>query len=88
MVYLITYDLNKTGQNYSGLYETIKELGSWWHYLDSNWLVETDLDATQISNFLKPQIDQNDSLLIIRVAEDYDGWLTQDAWNWIKNANF
>jgi len=88
MVYLITYDLNKTGQNYSGLYEAIKKLGSWWHHLDSNWLVETNFNATQISNFLNAQIDKNDSLLIIRVTKDYNGQLTQDAWNWISNANF
>jgi hypothetical protein len=88
MVYLITYDLNKTGQNYNGLYEAIKKLGSWWHYLDSNWLVETDFNAAQISNLLNAQIDQNDSLLVIRVLKDYNGWLTQDAWDWINNANF
>lgn len=46
------------------------------------------LDVAQISNFLKLQIDQNDSLLIIRVAEDYDGPLTQDYRNWINKAIF
>ncbi|MFZ2309990.1 MAG: hypothetical protein WAW11_00410 [Patescibacteria group bacterium] len=88
MVYLITYDLNKTGQDYSGLYEAIKSIGDWWHYLDSNWLVRTDFNVTQISSILNKKIDQNDQLLIIRVMKDYDGWLPRDAWNWLNNINF
>lgn len=32
---LISYDLNKPGQKYERLYEKIKALGTWWHYLDS-----------------------------------------------------
>ena len=35
MVYSITYDLNKNGQNYDDLYKTIKSLGEYCHYLDS-----------------------------------------------------
>ena len=36
---LIGYDLTRPGQNYPGLIEGIKELGSWWHCLDSTWLL-------------------------------------------------
>jgi len=88
MVYLITYDLNKTGQDYNSLYEAIKKLGSWWHGLDSNWLIQTNLSSSQISGILNQTIDTNDRLLIIRVMKDYQGWLTQEAWNWLNNANF
>ena len=89
MVYLITYDLNKKGQNYDKLYEAIKSLGSWWHYLDSTWLVETSYSASQISEKLRKEgIDDNDNLLVFRLLKDYAGWLSKEAWQWIESANF
>ena len=36
---LIGYDLNRPGQNYDDLFDEIKNLGTWWHCLDSTWLV-------------------------------------------------
>jgi hypothetical protein len=88
MVYLITYDLNKTGKNYNGLYEEIKKIGKWWHYLDSNWLVDTNSSTNQISDALKTQIDADDNLLVIRVTKDYAGWLPKDAWEWLNQINY
>lgn len=35
MIYLVTYDLNKPQQEYEELYEELKHIGAWWHYLDS-----------------------------------------------------
>lgn len=84
MVYLITYDLNKPGQNYEELYKAVKALGGWWHYLDSTWLVDTTLSAQQVSDRLVAHIDKNDRLLVIRVTSDYQGWLTNKAWEWIN----
>lgn len=83
---LITYDLNKPGQNYSGLYDEIKSLGSaWWHHLDSTWLVRTSLSANDAADRIKKRIDDSDSLLVLNVTNDaYSGWLSQDAWDWLK----
>jgi len=44
-VLLIGYDLNKPrgDRDYPDLIEAIKAIsGSWWHHLDSTWLIETD----------------------------------------------
>jgi len=84
MLYVISYDLNKPGQNYSGLFKAIKNLGSWWHHLDSTWLVDSSLSATKISDILDTKIDKNDSLLIFRLGKDKNGWLKPKAWNWIN----
>ena len=86
MVYLISYDLNRPGQGYARLYDGIKELGAWWHYLDSTWLVDTNLTSRQIFERLRSRIDANDRLLIIGVTRDYSGWLPGDAWNWINGC--
>ncbi|SER00306.1 hypothetical protein SAMN05216232_3929 [Virgibacillus subterraneus] len=84
-VYLITYDLNKPGQDYDNLYETIKSLGAWCHYLDSTWLVDTSYSSNQIGDKLESATDKGDSYLIIKVTNDYQGWLPQEAWDWIHD---
>jgi hypothetical protein len=82
---LISYDLNKPGQNYDKLYEKIKSLGTWWHYLESTWIVTSTLTPSQAFDRLQPALDASDSVLIVNITGDtYSGWLPQEAWNWLK----
>ena len=85
MIYSINYDLKHPGQNYEELYKAIKDCGDWWHYLGSTWLVDTSLTAKDIWERLAPHVDKNDYFLVIRVTRDYEGWLPQEAWDWINN---
>lgn len=82
-VYCVSYDLNKAGQNYSDLYEELKKSPSWWHYLDSTWLIYTAETADQLSERLRKNLDNNDNLLVIKVVRSYAGWLPKKAWEWI-----
>jgi hypothetical protein len=84
MIYAINYDLKKPGQDYADLYTAIKSFGAWWHYLESTWLVDTNLNASGIWNKVKVAIDNNDRVLIIGVTADNSGWLPKDAWDWIN----
>lgn len=84
MIYSINYDLHKPGKNYEGLHEAIKTCGDWWHHLGSTWLVDSALSAGEIWNRLQPQVDNDDSVLIIGVTRNYSGWLPQRAWDWIR----
>lgn len=84
MLYLISYDLSQPDRNYDGLYEAIKKQGSWWHYLESTWIVSSTLTSHQIAQNLRSQIDDNDHLIVIQVTKDFDGWLKKDAWDWIN----
>ncbi|MGG7059874.1 hypothetical protein ACQPUZ_16535 [Clostridium tertium] len=88
MVYLVSYDLNKSGQNYSKLYETLKSFPSWCHYLDSTWMIESFTDSQTIYNKLKSCLDSNDYILVIKVTRDYYGWLPMEAWNWLSTKNY
>jgi len=85
--YLIGYDLNKAGQNYPGLIEKIKELGAWWHCLDSTWLVKSSYTVVQIRDFLKGLIDGNDELLVINITGAH--WASfgfaADCGQWLKD---
>ncbi|MBE3610514.1 SinR family protein [Campylobacter californiensis] len=62
---IISYDLNKQGQNYNELHEAIKRLGSWWHCLDSTWLIKTNYSSVQVRDYLKTYMDANDTLLVV-----------------------
>src|SRR5690606_8277563 len=54
MIYAINYDLKRPGQNYDELHKAIKNLGDWWHYLGSTWLVDTNLNAKGVWDRLPP----------------------------------
>lgn len=64
--YIISYDLNRPGQDYASLHKAIKELGAWWHHLDSTWLVVTSKTAKQVRDALVREIDSNDQILVVR----------------------
>ncbi len=92
-VLLVTYNISPKKRDYTPLYEAIKghPASTWWHYLDSTWLVKTTETPRQMSDRLKPHIDsKNDSLLIVKTrisqgtTEKPAGWLPREAWDWIN----
>lgn len=87
MVYMITYDLNSTGQRYNELISAIKKAsnGCWCTYWKSSYLIQSPLSPSQIADRLKPYLDSNDRLIVIEVKRNYEGWLTDDEWSYIKD---
>lgn len=86
MVYLITYDLNKPGKDYTSLYSALKQ----YVYirdngLDSVWFVSTTWRAVDIYNHLRIHLDDTDRIFItqIRRGENH-GWMDLTIWNWIN----
>ncbi|KAB2690557.1 SinR family protein [Brucella pseudogrignonensis] len=86
--YMIGYDLNKSGKNYSGLIDGIKDIAhGYWHHLDSTWLVNTPLEASQIVKKLLQYLDQDDELLVIAVADDWASYgFKQSGKDWLHNS--
>lgn len=85
-VYLITYDLRKPGQDYSALYEAIKQLGDWQHPMESVWAVKTSFfTENDIYSQLRKMIDDNDYLFIVEITrQKYQGWLAKSFWTWLN----
>ena len=87
MVYLITYDLNAPGKNYTALYNALKT----YDYirdpgLDSVWFVSTSRSAGEVYDHLRDYIDRSDKIIISEVhADTYEGWLHKDVWTWINS---
>lgn len=82
-IFNVTYDLNKNGQNYSGLYKELESTDHL-HFLDSNWLINTSETAEGLYNRLKKHLDNNDNIIVIKVTKPYYGWLPQSMWDWIS----
>jgi hypothetical protein len=82
---LITYDLSKPGQAYTKLIDHLKSYGTWWHHLESTWLVRTTEEPTEARNRLKPFLDENDKVLVLDVTGDRAAWrgLSQSATDWL-----
>ncbi len=86
--YLITYDLKDSTLNaYIKLHDEIKKSSiSWWHYLESTWIIKADDDANSISSKLVPYLKQGDRLLVVEiVSTNKQGWLPKDAWDWLNS---
>jgi hypothetical protein len=83
MLYVVSYDLRKPGEDYKGLYEQLKNSPRWWHYLQSTWLISTSESASQLYNRLAAHLGKNDNILIIEAGINVQGWLPKDAWEWI-----
>lgn len=87
-VYIISYDLKSPGKNYSSLYTAIKSYGTWFHCLDSTWLIETSHTAKMIYSKLKPCLDNNDRIFVARITQDYAGFLPKEGHDWLKDLPF
>lgn len=83
-VFLLTYDLNRPGQDYDGLIDELKRTNQWWHYLKSTWLLYTTETSDQLWNRVRPHVDDSDRVLICPVTQPARGWLPQEAWDWIN----
>ncbi len=64
-IFVVAYDEHE-GQDYRPLIEAIKAFGTWWHCLNSTWLVKTDLSAAALRDHLWGKMYSNDKLLIVR----------------------
>lgn len=69
MKYLITYDLCKPGQNYSGFRRQVDIIGSGvvLHPSESSLVIESPESALSIYARLSPFLDFNDKLIIAEI---------------------
>jgi CRISPR/Cas system-associated endoribonuclease Cas2 len=65
--YLISYDLDKPGQDYSNLIAKIEGLGGV-KILYSEWVLKSESSAKDLRDYLKRFIDSNDKLLVVALT--------------------
>ncbi|MDE0518788.1 MAG: hypothetical protein OXH36_04450 [Bdellovibrionales bacterium] len=92
-IYLITYSTD-IPFNSNVIYQRMNDLlhkrhiTDWWYYIDNTYLVACSLDVNELYNLIYSAINRH--LLIVEInPKNAQGWLPQDAWNWInKYINF
>lgn len=71
-VQLISYDLQRSGQNYPGLFDASESVGkSSRHCLESVWLVKTAPANTQVRDTLESYVDANDKILVVALPGNW-----------------
>jgi hypothetical protein len=65
--YLISYDLDKPGQDYPRLIKELERLGAI-RILYSEWVLRTTSSAVVIRDWLQSFIDSNDMLLVVALT--------------------
>ena len=91
MMLLIISDLKSKTRDYKPFFQTIKDSSQrWWHYLTSTWVVVTDHSPDDFFKLLQAHIDTkgDDRIFIVQIKKNYQGWLPQDAWDWINKQSF
>ena len=88
--YMITYDLNNSGKKYDEVIQAIKDssTGAWCTYWKSSYLIKSYLTVNQISDNITKYLDSDDRLIIIEVKNNYQGWLSEKQWKYIKENIF
>lgn len=89
--YLVTFD-RASGASYKNFHSEFvghPKIAKWFHYIKSSYIIGTNsLTADEITeHFLnvaqKNNLPKNHLVVLVDLS-DRQGWLTQDAWDWIE----
>lgn len=85
-VYMVTYDLNTPGQNYTSL---IKAIENYTHCkaLKSAYFIDSGDSAATIRDNLMKHIDSNDMLFVIEQKKHWGANRHSSATDWLQNNN-
>lgn len=86
--FIVDYDLNAPGQDYSKIIARMKELGTGnFNFLKSSWFVyHPRFSSKELFDYLSTAIDKNDKILVVQIASNYYGTLSKEAWEWLSKA--
>ena len=87
MVYLIAYDLNNPRSSHKEVEKVIKKISvTYCSFWKSSYLKKSNMASSQIVELLKPCLDDADRLFNVQSTDDYQGWLTDEQWNFIDRS--
>ena len=88
MVHLIAYDIFQKGRDISALENEIKSTGTWWHHLSNVWIIETLETPEQVHKRIGQHLQQADRVLVVRITRERQGWLSKEAWDWLRGRQY
>ncbi len=78
---IISYDLDKPGQDYKTIEDAIRSLGTYGKFQMSVWWVHVNYTEVQVRDFLMTKIDRNDRLLVVNATRGGAAWFNPIAKN-------
>ena len=84
-ILLVTYDLDKPGQDYNGFHAVIKK-HAYTELSESSYAIQTNETPEQVYNQLSPHMDKNDHVYIITLSAPYYGYGPQATNDWLSKA--
>jgi hypothetical protein len=84
--YIVSYDLNAWGDgfNYMPFFTELQNSLNWWHYLTFTWIVVRNEVLVEFAPLLRSKMHSKDRLLILPAKGPADGWLPEEAYQWIR----
>jgi len=82
-VVLVTYDLNRPGQNYDQLIGFIKQ-HAWARLSESSYAIETFDTPQSIFNKIATTIDPGDNVYVVTLSSPYWGRGPQAVNDWLR----
>lgn len=87
--YIIVYNLRDVAGNYMDFYDTLKSnYPSYFHVMESAWVIKTDETAAQIVEKLRAKLHYSersaDAIFVCELGEDMEGFCAKSFWEFIK----
>jgi CRISPR/Cas system-associated endoribonuclease Cas2 len=85
-MFVVSYDLNKSGQDYEAIHKRIKSWPTHWHMQGSVWLIVTTDSVTTIRDHIQKVMDNNDKLFVAKLSSEaaWKGYSSNIS-EWLKN---
>jgi hypothetical protein len=78
-IFMVGYDLHE-GEDYKNLTDALEKYPTWWHCLDSTWLIKSEDTAAKIRTNLRQHMIEGDSLLVMRYGKTHTGKGANASW--------
>lgn len=82
-ILLITYDLNKQGQDYAEFY-ALRNKYPYARLSESSYAIQTEETPRQIFDKFSAAIDQNDYLFVVTLRRPYWGFGPEKVIDWLE----
>ncbi|WP_353418153.1 hypothetical protein PYH72_07970 [Staphylococcus delphini] len=82
--YVVSYDLNKEGQNYSELIKLLKSFPDYIHIQKSYWFIKSNQQLKTISEQIDSILDSNDEYLILEFDSYPVGKVSDEVYSDLK----
>lgn len=83
-ILMMTFKLSTPGQDYSPIFDFIKNLNVWAKITDSCYAVSTHLQPSELLLELRPHLTRDDSLYIFTLDGPWIGFGPNDVNEWLR----